>query len=609
MGMVDFFTMEAGEYLERLDGLVSPQGSPNPDDFLHLTRALRGSALMAGQQKIAQVSQGLEGLARGVRESRLPWDEAVRQLAIRAVDDLKVLVRAASAWGPGEDARAQQLAGELERVAGAPAAPARAEPKELDAGTRAFIAREGAAVGSALDRAAKALAQNPQALNALDIVARATQPLRGIANLADLPPMPDLLEGIERAIAEVKSRSEAAGDSVAVFDAAARAVSQAATEIAAAGRAEPDSPAGREFARLLAALLDTERDVVSIEQLYHGDGGPHIVSQGSPQDRPAELARLELVSDGEHLLHAASSLEAAETDTQRVLRAHTLTGTLRALSSAAGGPLSTAAAKFARAAQEIVSKGVATAQPTTLADILRKASAILSEAAQGDETVLGARLADVTAELVLLSKQGVSAPLEVTAPMQAMPAAAAKPGPPAVEVPRPVVEAPRPVVEAPQPAVEAPQPVLDAPPVVEVPQPVVPSPIQATQPTRVPVPSEPKGPELAEAGTGISAGFAEFSRLMRTAPQAPPPLTALLEGTPAVAPVAAAPIPGPPAAAQAEEIAPITDYCFSGAAALERAMLLQSEVRKAMAEGPSPALHDLIEEVFDLVKLGSQQPR
>ncbi len=144
---------------------------------------------------------------------------------------------------------------------------------------------------------------------------------------------------------------------------------------------------------------------------------------------------------------------------------------------------------------------------------------------------------------------------------------------------------------------------MEAPPRAE--PPVVP----ATPPTETPaVPTAAKVPELAEAGTGLSAGFSEYHRLMRTAPAAPLSLAALLEGGPSAAPVVAAPIPELAPAAQAEVIAPITDYCFSGAAALERAMRLQSEVRKAMAEGPSPALHDLIEEVFDLVKLGSQQP-
>jgi chemotaxis protein histidine kinase CheA len=600
MGMVDFFAMEAGEYLERLDGLVSPQSPPNADEFLHLTRALRGSALMAGQQKIAQVSHALEGLARSVRESRLPWNEGIRQLAIRAVDDLKILVRAAGSWGPAEDARVQQLVGDLENVAGPRSAPTQTQPRELDAGTRAFIAREGAAVGSALDRAAKALAQNPQALNSLDAVVRATQPLRGIANLADLPPMPDLLEGIERAISEVKGRSQGAEEAAAVFDAAARAISQAATEIASAGRADPESPGSKEFARLLAGLLDTERGVVSIEELYHSDAGPHVVSQGVSGDQPAELARLELVSDGEHLLHAAASLEAAESDTQRVLRADSLAGTLRALSTSTGSPLSTAAGRFAHVALDVVSRGVATAQPATLTTILRKASTILSEAAQGNETALGARLADVTAELVLVIKQGVSAPLEVTAPMRA-----ARPdlkSPAAEEV---SARPPAPTVPS-TPAVLVPAPTVPSAPVVKMPAPTVPSPA-----AKVPAPaatSPPAAPNLVDVATGISAGFSDYHRLVHSVPTAQPTLAELLEGRPSAAAAVAPPIQESVSAPQAEEIAPITDYCFSGPAALERAMRLQSEVRKALAEGPAPALHDLIEEVFDLVKLGSQQP-
>src|SRR6266576_2590998 len=70
----------------------------------------------------------------------------------------------------------------------------------LDAGARAFVAREGAAIASALDRAAQALRINPGAQDPLQHVLRALQPLRGLAALADLPPLPDLLEGIERAI-------------------------------------------------------------------------------------------------------------------------------------------------------------------------------------------------------------------------------------------------------------------------------------------------------------------------------------------------------------------------------------------------------------------------
>src|SRR5438128_10117822 len=97
LGMRDFFVLEAGEYLERLDALLqAPEGTaPAPDEFVRLARALRGSALMASQPAIARAASGLEALARAVREGRRPWDAATRQIAIRAVDDLKSSVRRA----------------------------------------------------------------------------------------------------------------------------------------------------------------------------------------------------------------------------------------------------------------------------------------------------------------------------------------------------------------------------------------------------------------------------------------------------------------------------------------------------------------------------------
>src|SRR5690349_15940362 len=103
MGMAEFFAMEAGEYLERLDGLVSASTPPNVEEFVRLSRALRGSALMANQQPIAGAAAGLEALARALRESKIPWDARIKQLAIRSVDDIKILVRSVSAWTPKED--------------------------------------------------------------------------------------------------------------------------------------------------------------------------------------------------------------------------------------------------------------------------------------------------------------------------------------------------------------------------------------------------------------------------------------------------------------------------------------------------------------------------
>ncbi|PYO36337.1 MAG: hypothetical protein DMD74_04550, partial [Gemmatimonadetes bacterium] len=66
LGMTDFFALEAGEYLERLDTVLQPAegAAPLADEFVRLARALRGSALMASQQPVARAAAGLEALAR-----------------------------------------------------------------------------------------------------------------------------------------------------------------------------------------------------------------------------------------------------------------------------------------------------------------------------------------------------------------------------------------------------------------------------------------------------------------------------------------------------------------------------------------------------------------
>ena len=47
-----------------------------------------------------------------------------RQLAVRAVDDLKVFVRRASSWTEADTAKADALTAELEQRGGRPAPPA-----------------------------------------------------------------------------------------------------------------------------------------------------------------------------------------------------------------------------------------------------------------------------------------------------------------------------------------------------------------------------------------------------------------------------------------------------------------------------------------------------
>ena len=434
LGMADFFALEAGEYLDRLDALLQGPATPAADELVRLARALRGSALMASQQPIARAAMGLEGLARGLREGRRQWDAATKQIAIRAVDDLKIFVRRAATWTEADTAKAEALGSQLEQLGGRPSGQVRAaEAMGLDAGARAFVAREGAAIASALDRAGRALRANPMAHDPLQHILKALQPLRGLAALNDLPPLPDLLEGIERAIGELSRMSAAppSGDAIGeLFQMAATSIAHAAREVAERGRPDPEGAEFRKFAGLLMQFMESEPDVVPIESLYPADAtaggaggeGGGVVRRGTPVARPATLGRLELVSHGEHLRQAADSLERAPSATQRELRAHTLAGTFRALGASGGGPVAERVAEFAQAAREAVSRGIAVNQPAVFAVELRRAGEILTESGSGDEAATAAALAAVTAALRTLgggggAEGGPPAPARAEAPV------------------------------------------------------------------------------------------------------------------------------------------------------------------------------------------------
>ena len=343
---------------------------------------------------------------------------------------------AAPAWSDADTAKAEALAQELEQLAGRPSAQVRAaEALGLDAGARAFVAREGAAIASTLDRAAQALRANPLAHDPLQHVLRALQPLRGLAAVNDLPPLPDLLEGIERAIAEL---SRAGIDPPAhvseLFQAGATAIARAAREVAERGRPDPEGPDFRQFAAQLVRFMESEPDVVSIGTLYYSDSGPHIVSRGIPAARPSTLGRLELVSHGDHLRQAADSLERAPSATQRELRAHTLGTTFRALANAGGGALADRVAQFAIAAREAVASGVAVTSPAAIAAELRRAGDVLARSGGGDEEALAAELDAITTAIRAV-KPGAPAPLPRPV-ASSPPPAPAPPSPPHPPTPR-----------------------------------------------------------------------------------------------------------------------------------------------------------------------------
>src|SRR6266480_4100510 len=555
LGMSDFFALEAGEYLERLDGLLAKGDSPSADEIVRLARALRGSALMANQPAIARTAAGLEAVARAVREGRRAWDPPTQQLALRAVDDLKIFVRRAGSWTDADTAKAEALAQQLEQLAGRPSAQIRAvEALGLDAGARAFVAREGAAIAGALERAAQALRANPLANDPLQHVVRALQPLRGLAALNDLPPLPDLLEGIERAIGELSgSGLEPPANVGELFQVAGSAIARAAREVAERGRPDADGADFRQFAGLLVKFMESEPDAVSIGTLYYNDSGPHIVSRGIPAPRPSTLGRLELVSHGDHLRQAADSLERAPSATQRELRAHTLGTTFRALANAGGGVLADRVAQFAIAGREAVASGIAVSSAAAFAAELRRAGDLLVRSGTGDEEALATELDALTAALRAI--QPGPAPAPPRAP--AAPAPAPRPAPASRPTPPPAAAPVVPGVKA-APAPRA-EPALPETPDL--------------------VGSWAAYQRLLERGIG-SASLAELIAGVQSAP--------------------AAPAPGSPlAAAAAPAAVDVRALLYRGDRALQRA----NELRAAAKRASGDELRALVDEVCDLVAL------
>ncbi|MDH3497701.1 MAG: hypothetical protein OER21_13150, partial [Gemmatimonadota bacterium] len=400
LGMAEFFAMESGEYLERLDALVSAPGMPNGEEFQRLTRALRGAALMANQQAIAGAAGAFEHVARAVREGRRPWDEATRQLAIRTVDDLKRLVRRVREWDDSDAERAAALAGELEQVGGRTTpSPRLSSPEATDAGTRAFLAREGAALAAALARAAGALNRHPGQREAAQPVLQIMQPLRGLASLSQFPPLPDLLEGIERAATLLAHAPQPTTTGPAVLDAAARALTQTTRDITAGNRADPDSVELRRFTDALRTLLGLEPPDVAIETLYFDDEGPHVVERAERRASGAPLGTVELTALGEHFRQIGDAVQEATTDTQRELRAIGLADTLRSLERGADVEWQPTALAFARAGRDAIARGVAERDPTRFADLVRDAGKALATGATRSLEGIARRLADLTGPL------------------------------------------------------------------------------------------------------------------------------------------------------------------------------------------------------------------
>ena len=122
--LLDFFALEATEYLNRLESLVNKSGMEPADatQFAAAARGLRGSATMAKAGGIVQLAMTVERVASGLVQGATRWEPEVQRALVGAIEDLKLLVRSLRTWGAEQDARVQDSLRRLARYA-----PAREE--------------------------------------------------------------------------------------------------------------------------------------------------------------------------------------------------------------------------------------------------------------------------------------------------------------------------------------------------------------------------------------------------------------------------------------------------------------------------------------------------
>ena len=562
LGSADFFALEAGECLDRLAALVAPAEPPPADEFLRSARVLRGSALMASQTPIARAAAGLEALARAHRDGKHSWDAATREQVAQAVEEFRLLVRSVREWSEADTARAVRLGRDLESLAGRASVQLSDEPEgklerpELHTGVRAFVAREGALIASALDRAARALRASPGDREPLYNVIRRMQSLRGLAELGDLVPLPEILDAIELAVGDLTRLFAPPPDVDKVMECASQALTRIARDVAEHGRPDPEAEEARRFTELLLRAFAVERDVVPIESLYYpGDPEPLTQPVSQPHFTPPEpLGALELVSQGEHLCQTADLIAGARSTTQRDLRLYHLLGVLRSAATPSPDPVAGALGIFARSAQEALAAGVASRSVSELAARLHEAGELLRAVAERDDRMLiSRRLLDVAHRL-----DGLRASVP---PLSAEP--------PIVAIQSLEYDAPGEIV-----------------------------PIGSLAPDDV---------SQAEP-TGIEASFRTFDLLIRQRGSVAPSLDHLLGQLSASPEVTETEAPPPsPSTGEAEPVA-IRSLVYRGQAALERAVTVRHQLAEELSrEADLKSLQPLLQELLDLVPLALDQ--
>lgn len=586
-GLLDFFILEANEYVEQLDGLLARPGASGPDgDALYRTaRALRGSATMAKVSGIAELASAVERVGRALRDRDAAWEPALGGALTSAIDDLKLLVRAARNWTPADDQRAATRSAELARFA--PVRPGVSSTPTASSGTT-FFSSEASNIAAGLEL----LTARPDDREGASNVLRRVRALRGIAGIREIGPLAEIMEAAELVMKPLElGEGRITAPGLEVLKSGAELLRALAAALRAGAPADAPSPQRDRFRAALESFHGAEAPserIVPISELFFADAGPTVVSTApNPPTTPAERFRLEMVSQGEHLQrlvadgreardpmakdrvrrdlhHALDSLRAAaesfgETEVADLIAGHA--DAVDALDYLGLNSLDALASVIARPGDQGERLGARLEELRAG----RKLDAGIGSAMIGDEPGPARHPTNPRLSAVIRSE-----PRPGAAPASPAPAAAPAPAP----APAPAAAA-TPAATTPS---SAPTPVVNpAIPVPRPPRPSIETPVAAAR-AQSDLASPPAQPPHRRSGEGllhaIDAGISGMRGLAERPLSPPRPLDL-----------------GP--------TVPVETLVYRGRAAIERAIAIRDELRRSGGTLERAAL----DELFDLLDL------
>ncbi|MEP6494208.1 MAG: hypothetical protein ABJF01_16110 [bacterium] len=570
-GFLEFFILEASEYVEQLDGLLLGGSSNGPDAgaMQRVARALRGTATMAKLASFADVAGGVERVARAMHEGTLRWDPTLGGALVAAIDDLKMLLHSARTWSPADDHRAAGRAAELARFAPLRPAPTPEARGPIASGRNdsPFLATEAANIAAGLELLTTRPGDRDTAANVL----RRVRALRGVAGVKEVGPLADVLQATEDAARGFEAAHEPMSpQSRQLLETAAAYLRTLSAALRGEAIVDAPSAARDAFAAAHTAwqLGAGERElVVPIADLFYGDGIAGLVEASpNPPTSAQERFRLELVSLGEHLRQVVDGARKAKDGASVDRSRRELRHTLRALQSDAESFAEHDVARFiaghVEATEHLDFLGLA-----ALEDL---ASVLAQPGAQGER--LTARLTEIAGGRVLTS--AIGAGFGESEPVQAdvLPAVAPE-------------EARRPLTPqraaTPQRAGTPPRSLAFVPAntPISVARPAAPP---SSRPPRSPVPTPPAPVEVDSLDSASAA---------------------LIDSTIAALDHFTSHPFSDPTPIPEDIVVSIESLLYRGRAALDRAVEIRDQLRDVGLTSDTPAL----EELFDLLELAQAE--